>query len=395
MGSVRKSIPILSALMVLSIAFGTMGVVAQDDDPIIIGAPVHLTGWMAAYDTPPLEGAQLAVQVINEAGGVLGRPLEIMTIDGRTDPATVGNAAIEVIDAGAEVLLAPCDFDYGAPVGQAAQAAGLVGVSFCASSPLYGSEALGDLQFTASMWNQTMSAAAAEFAVAQGWTTGALIVDTTTEYTQSLGEYFAEAFTHFGGEVVLDDTYLQGDNQIDAQIQRLEGLGTPPDVIFLSTNMPDYAVMVRELRSAGFEQPLMGGDAMDTVEFYPAVGEDLGNNIFISTHSFVGPGVGPEMDEFLALYEAEYGNPPETAFAVMGWDAVQILAQAIETAGTTEGAAVAAAMEETPYSLLSGELTWTNAEEGHFPNKEAFILEVVDGEPTFVETLLPSWTPET
>nr|MBA2521270.1 ABC transporter substrate-binding protein [Chloroflexia bacterium] len=307
MGSVRKSIPILSALMVLSIAFGTMRVVAQDDDPIIIGAPVHLTGWMAAYDTPPLEGAQLAVQVINEAGGVLGRPLEIMAIDGRTDPATVGNAAIEVIDAGAEVLLAPCDFDYGAPVGQAAQAAGLVGVSFCASSPLYGSDALGDLQFTASMWNQTMSSAAAEFAVAQGWTTGALIVDTTTEYTQSLGEYFAEAFTHFGGEVVLDDTYLQGDNQIDAQIQRLEGLGTPPDVIFLSTNMPDYAMMVRELRSAGFEQPLMGGDAMDTVEFYPAVGEDLGNNIFISTHSFVGPGVGPEMDEFLALYEAEYG----------------------------------------------------------------------------------------
>jgi branched-chain amino acid transport system substrate-binding protein len=220
-------------------------------------------------------------------------------------------------------------------------------------------------------------------------------VDSTTEYTQSLGEYFAEAFTHFGGEVVLDDTYLQGDMQIDAQIQRLEGLETPPDVIFLSTNMPDYAMMVRELRSAGFEQALMGGDAMDTVEFYPAVGEDLGNNIFISTHSFVGPGVGPEMDEFLALYEEEYGNPPETAFAVMGWDAVNILAQAIEAAGTTEGAAVADAMEEMSFSLLSGELDWTTAEEGHFPDKEAFILEVVDGEPTFVETLLPSWTPET
>lgn len=394
MDSRRKAIPMLSALLVLSVVFGSLGAVAQDD-PIVIGAPVHLTGWMAAYDTPPLEGAKLAVKVLNESGGVLGRQLEIIEIDGRTDPATVGNAAIEVIDRGADVLVAPCDFDYGAPVGQAAQAAGLVGISFCASSPLYGSDALGDLQFTASMWNQTMSAAAAEFAISQGWMTAATIVDSTTEYTQSLGDYFTESFTHFGGEVVLDDTYLQGDMQIDAQIQRLEGLETPPDVIFLSTNMPDYAMMVRELRSAGLEQPLMGGDAMDTVEFYPAVGEDLGNNIFISTHSFVGPGVGPEMDEFLVLYEEEYGNPPETAFAVMGWDVVNALAQAIEVAGTTDGPAVAAALESETFSLLSGELDWGTAEEGHFPDKEAFILEVVDGEPTFVEKLTPSWTPET
>src|SRR5690606_21518390 len=138
----------------------------------------------------------------------------------------------EVIDRGAHVIVAPCDFDFGAPAGQAAQAAGLVGVSFCASSPLYGSDALGDLQLTTSMWNQTMSAAAAEFAISQGWMTAATIVDTTTEYTKSLGEYFNETFTHLGGEVVLDDTYLQGDMQIDAQIQRLEGLETPPDVIF-------------------------------------------------------------------------------------------------------------------------------------------------------------------
>lgn len=394
MDSRRRALPILAALLILSMAIGSLGAVAQDD-PIVIGAPVHLTGWMAAYDTPPLDGAKLAVKFLNENGGILGRQLEIIEVDGKTDPATVGNAAIEVIDRGADVLVAPCDFDFGAPVGQAAQAAGLVGVSFCASSPLYGSEALGDLQFTTSMWNQTMSAAAAEFAVSQEWLTAATIVDSTTEYTQSLGEYFTEAFTHFGGEVVLDDTYLQGDMQIDAQIQRLEDLETPPDVIFLSTNMPDYAMMVRELRSAGFEQPLMGGDAMDTVEFYPAVGADLGNNIFISTHSYVGAGVGPEMDEFLALYEEEYGGPPETAFAVMGWDTVMALTQAITVAGSTDGPAVAAALESENFSLLSGELDWGTADEGHIPNKEAFILEVVSGEPTFVEKVLPSWTPET
>ena len=238
-----------------------------------------------------------------------------------------------------------------------------------------------------------MSAAAAQFAFEQGWTNAATIIDTSTEYTQSLGDYFVETFDHLGGDVVSEDTYTMGDMQISAQIQRLQNLPEAPDVIFLSTNMPDYAMMVRELRAAGFEQPLMGGDAMDTADFYPAVGADLGNNIFISTHSFLGDEVSPEMAEFLDLYEAEYGKAPETAFVVMGWDTVNIIAQAIEHAGTTEGAALAMAMEEGQYELLSGNLDWADAAGGHAPTKEAFILEVVNGEPTFVQRLNPEWAP--
>ena len=384
-----------SAGSVVQARDATPAAAAPQGEPIVLGAAVHQSDWMAAYDLPPLEGARLAVEQINANGGVLGRPLELIDGDGRTDPATVGNVAIELIEAGAEVLIAPCDFDYGAPVSQVAQDAGIVGVSTCASSPLYGSDALGDKQFTVSMWNQTMSAAAAQFAIEQGWTKAATIVDTSTEYTQSLGQYFTETFEHLGGEIVSDDTYTMGDMQINAQIQRLRDLPEPPDVIFLSTNMPDYAMMVRELRAAGFEQPLMGGDAMDTADFYPAVGADLGNNIFISTHSFLGPEVSPEMADFLALYEEKHGELPETAFTVMGWDTVNILAQAIEKAGTTEGAALAKAMEEMEFDLLSGHLDWADAEGGHAPTKEAFILEVVNGEPTFVQTLLPEWTPPT
>ena len=391
------------ALFAIGFAPGLVGkaVLAQDatpaasGEPIVLGAAVHQTDWMAAYDLPPLEGAQLAVEQINLNGGVLGRPLELIDGDGKTDPATVGNVAIELIDAGAEVLIAPCDFDYGAPVSQAAQEAGIVGVSTCASSPLYGSKALGDLQFTTSMWNQTMSAAAAQFAIEQGWTNAATVIDTSTEYTQSLGDYFVETFEHLGGTVVSEDTYTMGDMQISAQIQRLQNLAEPPDVIFLSTNMPDYAMMVRELRAAGFDQPLMGGDAMDTADFYPAVGADLGNNIFISTHSFLGTEVSPEMAAFLELYEEKHGKAPETAFVVMGWDTVNIIAAAIEQAGTTEGAALAKAMEEMEFSLLSGELDWSDAASGHIPTKEAFILEVKEGKPTFVTRLQPEWTPPT
>lgn len=387
---------IIAALLLMAVPILAVGQTsAQDDDPIVIGAPVNLTGWMAAYDTPPLDGAKLAVKKINEAGGVLGRPLKIIEVDGKTDPATVGNAALEVIQDGAEVIVAPCDFDYGAPASQAAQEAGIVGVSFCASSPLYGSETLGDKQFTVSMWNQTMAAAAAEFGINEkGWKTAATIVDQGTEYTKSLGEYFVETWEHLGGEVISEDTYQLNDMQASAQAQRIIDLETPPDVIFISANMPDYSAIIRDIRSAGITAPIMGGDSMDTADFYTALGSDLGHDIYISTHSFIGPEAGPAMEQFITDYTAEYGKAPEVSFNAMGWDTIQIIADAITRAGTTDGDALAAALVGHEYDLLSGKLTWSDAESGHIPEKEAFIVEVVDGKPTFVQTLAPSWTPD-
>src|SRR5215203_2642077 len=196
----RRSVLVLLSLMLV---FGLVGTVpeatAQASKPILIGAPVHLTGFMATYDVPPLEGARLAVKKVNEAGGVMGRQLQLIEADGKSDPATLSTVAREVIEQGAEVLVTPCDFEMGAPAGRVAQEAGLVGISFCASSPLYGSAELGDKQFTLSIWNQTMAAAAAEFAYTdKGWKTAATIVDQVGEYSKSLGEFFAETFTHLG-----------------------------------------------------------------------------------------------------------------------------------------------------------------------------------------------------
>lgn len=391
----RYFVVFAALLLMVAPMLANGGVHAQDDNPIILGAPVNLTGWMAAYDVPPLEGAKLAVKQINEAGGVMGRPLKIVEVDGKTDPATVGNAALQVIDKGAEVILAPCDFDYGAPASQAAQEAGMVGVSFCASSPLFGSLTLGDKQFTVSMWNQTMAAAAADFSYnVKGWRTAATIVDHATEYTQSLGEYFVDSWKHMGGEIVSEDTYQQNDMQASAQAQRILSLDTPPDVLFISSNMPDYSAIIRDIRSAGITAPIIGGDSMDTADFYVALGKDLGHDIYISTHSFVGPAAGPAMEKFIADFTAEYGRPPEVSFNVMGWDTVQILADAITRAGTTDGETLALAMVGHEYDLLSGKLTWSDAETGHIPEKEAFIIEIVGGEPTFVQTLKPSWTPD-
>jgi branched-chain amino acid transport system substrate-binding protein len=334
------------------------------------------------------------VAAINEAGGVLGRPLEMLELDGATDPATVGNAARQLIEQGAELILAPCDFDIGSPASQAAQEAGLVGMSTCASSPLYGSTTLGDKQFTAGMWTNTMSAAAAEYAYNElGWRTAYVVADTSLDYTLSLADYFTEHFTALGGEMLGNDTYLQGDADFSAQIQRIQALESEPDGLFISSYQPDLGTIVRQTRAAGITTPIFGGDSYDDAEFWAVVGPDLGNEIYFAAHGWLGPEANEAIPDFVERYRAEFGTDPATAFILTGWDAVHIFAQAIEAAGSTDGAAVAAAMEEMTFDLLTGQFQWTSAAEGHQPIKQVAIVELRGGQASFLGWIAPENPP--
>ena len=348
----------------------------------------------APLDTPGFKGAELAVKYLNANGGLLGKPVEFINVDGKSDPVTVGNAAVELVDKGAELILAPCDFDFGGPASREAQAAGIVGLSLCASDPLYSSWTLGDKQFTLSMWNTTMGAAAADFAFKEkGWKTAYVVTDQFIAYTKSLSKYFVEQFKADGGEILLEDTYTNGDNNFSAQIARLKALDKKPDVIFVSSYGVDIGVIIRALREVGFDAPVLGGDAYDDPALHAALGEQFGNDVYFVTHTFMTAEAHPDMTKFLDFYQKEYGAAPDTAFVATGWDSVMMLADAVKAAGSTDGAAVAKALEEGKYKLLTGDLDYGTADEGHVPNKAAVIVELKAGKPTFLGWRTPERLP--
>jgi branched-chain amino acid transport system substrate-binding protein len=366
---------------------------AQDDE-IIIGSALCLTGVQAPLDTPGLLGAEVAVKVLNDNGGLLGKPVRLISVDGKSDPVTVGNAALELIDQGADLIMAPCDFDFGGPASREAQTAGLVGISTCASDPLYSSWSLGDKQFTLSMWNTTMGATAADFAYTEkGWRTAYVVTDQFIAYTKSLSRYFVEHFEYLGGEVLLEDTYTNGDLDFSAQLARLQALEQKPDVIFISSYGQDIGVIIRALREVGYDAPIVGGDSYDDPALHAALGESLGNDVFFVTHTFMTPEAHPDMEGFIQLYTEMHGAAPDTAFVATGWDTVMMMAQAVEAAGSTDGAAVAAALEEGKFELLTGDLDYGTAEEGHVPNKAAVMVELVGGKATFLGWRQPERLP--
>lgn len=374
---------------------GNKGSSTDDQDTITLGASLSLTGIQAPLDEPGLRGAELAIKVLNDGDGILGKQVKLINLDGKSDPVTVGNNAIQLIDEGSAAIIAPCDFDFGGPASREAQNAGLVGISTCASSPLYSSDNLGDKQFTLSMWNTTMGAAAAEWGMNEnGYKTAYVVTDTFIDYTKSLSTYFKEAFEHLGGTIIGSDTYTQGDQNFSAQLQRIKSLTEKPDVIFVSSYMPDLALIIREIRSAGIDTPIMGGDSYDDPQLPKVLGDKFGNDIAYATHSYLSPDAGEQMAEFLELYNEENGEDPDTALVATGYDTVMVLAEAMEKAGTTDGAAVAKAMEDTEFSLLTGKLDWSTAAEGHEPMKEAAMASVSGGSTAFEGWFKPSWAPE-
>jgi branched-chain amino acid transport system substrate-binding protein len=391
----RKNTLLLSVLVMLSLLMTACGAGQPPaEESILIGGALSLTGIQAPLDEPGLRGAELAVEELNNTGGILGRPVRFINLDGKSDPVTVGNVALQLIEQGAVAIVAPCDFDFGGPASREAEAHGLVGISTCASSPLYGSEALGDKQFTLSMWNTTMGAAAAEYAFKEkGWRSVYVVTDSFIDYTTSLSEYFIVAFKDLGGEVIFEDTYTQGDQDFSAQLARIQALETMPDFFYISSYMPDLGLIIRTIREAGIDLPIMGGDSYDDPGMFQAVGPDYGNDIIFVTHSWLGEGASPDAEHFLDLYNAKHGGPPDTAFVVTGWDTIMVMAQAMEKAGSTDGDAMAKAMEGTTFDLLTGKLTWSDAASGHEPNKEAFLVELIDAIPDFVGRVLPEKIP--
>lgn len=367
---------------------------AGEKEPILIGGALSLTGIQAPLDEPGLRGAELAVEELNRTGGILGRPVEFINLDGKSDPVTVGNVTVQLIEQGAVAIVAPCDFDFGGPASREAQAVGLVGISTCASSPLYGSEALGDKQFTLSMWNTTMGAAAAEYAYKEkGWRSVYVVTDSFIDYTTSLSEYFITAFQDLGGEVIFEDSYTQGDQDFSAQLARIQALEKMPDFLYISSYMPDLGLIIRTIREAGIDLPIMGGDSYDDPGLFDAIGPDYGNQIIFVTHSWLGDGASPDAEHFLELYNAKHGTAPDTAFVVTGWDTIMVMAEAMEKAGSTDGGLMAKVMEDTTFDLLTGKLSWSDAASGHEPNKEAFLVELVNASPKFIGRVLPESIP--
>lgn len=359
----------------------------ESGEPIRIGGMYNVTGGMSSIDDPGLNGMQLMATQINEAGGVLGRPIEIIAIDGKSDQTTVTNAMSEMIDVHNVVAIGGLnDSTFALAAGPIAQNAGIPFLTAGATLPTL-PEQVGDYFFMVPFGDDAQAYAIADYAIDElGATTAWMLVDQAYDFTTALARFFKERWEERGGEVLLEDIYQSGDTDFSAQIARLRELDPQPDVLFVSAIPNEAGITTRQIREAGLEQPILSGDGFDT----PLIGEvagDLADDVYYSTHASLD-NPDPKVQDFVTAYNEEYGRPPENAFAALGYDMMGLLASAMERAGSTDPAAIRDALAATEgYDAVTGTITYPEGQRK--PVKAVTIIQVQDGVYSFAAEATP------
>ena len=233
-------------------------------EPITIGFSIAKTGFLAAYDGPPRTAAEIAINEINEKGGIDGRKLEIVESDTKSDQNQGSNAAIEVLDKGADVLVVSCDFDYGGPSAREAQKRGILSMSTCAGSLKFGPLGIGPLAFSMGAPGVSQGAAPAEWAYEEkGWRKGYVLVDKAIAFDVENCEGASERWKTLGGEIVGTDSFQFEDTSISSQVTRLKAANPQPEVLFLCSSQPALAKALRQIRAAGIDTPIVSGGSFD------------------------------------------------------------------------------------------------------------------------------------
>jgi branched-chain amino acid transport system substrate-binding protein len=364
---------------------------APAGDPILIGGVYNLTGGLSSLDNPARDGSLLAVAELNAAGGLLGRPVELVVEDGKTDLTAVTNATRKLIEEDQVVaLVGLTDTSFAIPVADVAQDSAKPFLTVGATAPVI--TLAGDYVFMLPFGDNVQAAVGAEYAAAQGWTTCGLMLDDQMDFTKFLAAYFVDRFDDddIGGQIIAEVTYATGDTDFSAQLTEIQNLDPQPQFLYISSGPQEIGTIVKQVRDLGIELPIVGGDGYDTPLLVELAGPAADGVVF-ATHQGVY-GESPTADAFRAAFEGEYGTPPPSVFAALGYDGVLLMADAITRAGGTEPEAIRDALAATSgFEGITGTVTYEAG--SRVPNKGCALIEVREGRFELIENVTPEVIP--
>ena len=316
------------------------------DDTIVIGALMATTGFLAVYDEPALVAAQNRVGALNEAGGLLGRPVVLRHIDSHTELSAMRDGVEQLLLDGIDLLLMTCDAAYAAPALEVLEDSGTLVISPCGTDDAWTTGELGQRVFSMATPVSTEAELLISLVADRGFATAVVIIDQTSTEAVAVCEAFERGFEASGGRVSGLYRYQPTDPSLIEPI--LSGLANtrPESIVFCGTRLVGPEEILAPIRAAGIFQPIFASSTMDGDHWIGKV-PGVGDFTMLSYASvYTGaPDPSSEVREVLADYLAATGHIAKDGRAVTGADAVEAYVRAVERAGTLEPGEVAAQLE--------------------------------------------------
>lgn len=326
-----------SIAVVCCVAFLSISTACAVDEPIVVGSIWSQVGVAAPLGQAGLRGSQLAVNVLNEKGGVFGRKLELRNIDGQSDTTVISNAAIRLVEE--MKVVAACGLtddslvSAAGPTFQSNKTVFLVGTATTPTIPT-----IGEYIFMVPFGDNYQGRAVAKYCTGVlGWKKVAVIWDNASAYSTDLSKFFIESFNEFTGDnesVAHQEIYQTGDVNFTAQLTRLRMKMEKEkiDGIVITPPFPqDGPIIAKQASNLGIKLPIVLTDGADDQTVIEVGGAHI-EGALISTHFAAEYPLTENAKKFVEAYKAQYNAEPG-AFECLGFDAVVIMAEAMETIG--------------------------------------------------------------
>ncbi len=378
----RKVSMVVLMLFVLSIVAGCSqggdNGSAQQGDTIKVGINTELSGAVASYGTNAANGALLAIEEINAAGGVLGKQLEPLQRDCKSVADEAMSVSAALVGEGIVAQIGPLT---------SGNVAGSTRVMMENQIPLLAPAATAvnvtvdektnkvrDFIFRVCYLDSDQGRRMANFALEDlGVKTAAIYGSTSDDYATGLAKYFKEEFTSKGGTIVAEEGFVNGDKDFRATLTKIKNAN--PEFIYVPGYYTEVAVLIKQAREMGITCPIGGGDGWDSPDMVSVAGAEALNNTFFTNHYSVED-PDPAIQKFVEAYKAKYNKLPDS-FAALGYDAARLLADAIERAGEADPIKIKEALEATKdFPGITGKMSM---DENHNPVKNIVVIEYKDG----------------
>jgi len=334
-------------------------------------------------------GVLMAADQINQAGGVLGRKLDVVIDDDRGMPEVAAKVAGKLIDEEKVIaIIAGGTSGNSRAAAPKAQSARTPLISPSSTDPAV--TQVGDFIFRVCFVDAFQAEVMARFAFnTLKARKAAIVFDFNSPYGRGLTDYFELSFGKLGGQIVAKQSYVQGDADFRGQLSIIKA--AEPDVIYIPGYYGDVAIIAKQARQGGLNQPLLGADGWDAPELWQLGGDAL-NGSYISSH-FSSDDPSPAIQQFVHEYKQRYGNLLPDAHAALAYDAMRVLVDAIGRADSTDGEKLRTALAQT--RNFPGVTGMISIDANRNAVKPAVVLKLLDTRFIYQETIQPEALAET
>ena len=372
-----------SAATTAAMAAGSAGTTtAASGGTILVGEYGSLTGSEATFGQSTHNGIMLALKEINAVGGLNGRPLAVKTYDDEGKSQEAGTVVTRLISEDHVVaVIGEVASSLSLAGGRVAQQAGVPMIS--PSSTNANVTKIGDMVsrvcFVDSFQGYVMAKFAHDTLKAKKV---AILFDQGQAYSKGLKDDFKKAFSGMGGVITTEQAYTGGDQDFSAQLTTIRG--TSPDAIYLPGYYTDVGNVALQARKLGITVPFLGGDGWDSEQLAKIGGKAIDGSYYSNHYSHQEQ--RPEVQNFVKKYHDVYGQTPD-GLAALGYDAMNLLFDAMKRAKSLDGKDLAAAINST--KDFHGVTGIISIDPDRNASKPAVIVQMKDGIPTYVSTIEP------